>query len=364
MAERKFILTHKLAPGDETCTTALVRDISLAYGDRYAVDFRGNFRTIYDCNPYITPLNENDPSVEHIKLCYRKGMTTVERGDKHHFITEFHRNFEFQTGIHVDCLKSQTDLHPSKQEAAETPIGGRYWLVFAGGKTDFTVKHWRYAWYQETADTLQSYGLRLAQSGAAKPDSVHPPMRNVMNLLGWGSIRQLLWQIYHCEGIICPITCAMHMGSAFNKPVVVIAGGREHWAWEAYTNDGQFGPKAEPIKVPHRYLHTLGLLDCCKDRGCWRNKVLPHPKDKNICYQRAPQPPGSQALPMCMHMITPAMVCEAVMSYYEEGYLPPIGLPQHALREWYAQHAPDKTPGNILSCPINWDSGWVKGAQP
>lgn len=358
MPERKFILTHHLAPGDETCTTALVRDIVLTYGDRYAVDFRNTFRAIYECNPYLTPLQDSE--AETIKLCYRKGMTTVERGDKHHFITEFHRNFEAQTGIHVDCLQSKTDLHLSTVEKECSPIRGRYWLVFGGGKTDFTVKHWRYSWYQETIDTLQSYGLRFAQSGSAKPDSVHPPMQRVMSLLGWGYIRQLMWQIYHCEGIICPITCAMHMGSAFEKPVVVIAGGREHWAWEAYTNDGQFGPKAAPIRVPHRYLHTIGLLECCKDRGCWRNKVMPHPKDKLICHQRAPQPPGSQPLPACMNLITPATVCEAVMSYYEQGYLPPIGLPQWEVRDWYARNAITAAPHNVFSCPINWDQHWSK----
>ena len=354
--ERKFILEHILAPGDVTCTTALVRDIRLNYGTRFAVDFRTNFNAIYECNPYITPLPDPTPGAEKIKLCYREGMTTVERGDKHHFITEFHRNFEKQTGIHVDCRRSRPDLHLSTQEKATTPISGRYWLIFGGGKTDFTVKHWRFTWYQEVVDILRSYGLRFVQSGATKPDNVHPPLKNVTNLLGWGAVRQLMWQIYHCEGIICPITCAMHMGAAFNKPVVVIAGGREHWAWESYTNDGQFGTEAEPIAVPHRYLHTIGLLDCCKTRGCWRNKVIATGTDKMICHQRAPNPPGTQALPMCMQLITPATVCEAVLSYYEEGILPPIGLPQSEMRAWYAQHAPQLAPDNISSCSINGDT--------
>src|SRR5690606_8645439 len=206
----------------------------------------------------------------------KSGISMAGRGNKLHFTTYFHIDFYKKTGIKVEPLKSKPDLHLSDYEKNTRPISGRYWIVFGGGKSDMTTKHWDYSWYQQVVDGLRPYGLRFVQSGATKPGHTHPPMKNVLNLVGWGWVRQMMWQIYHAEGVICPITCAMHMAAAFDKPCVVIAGGREEPWWEAYVNDYKaFGDKADPVKVPHKYLHTLGQLECCLTKGCWKKKIVP-----------------------------------------------------------------------------------------
>ena len=135
--------------------------------------------------------------------------------------------------------------------------------------------------------------------------------------------RSLLWQIYHCEGVICPITCAMHVAAAFEKPCVGIAGGREEPWWEHYGYGNNFGPKAKPIAVPHRYLHTVGQLSCCEKKGCWKKKVTRHENDKSVCHKPAQRPLGAQPLPLCMEMITVDHVVDAILSYYEDGTLEP-----------------------------------------
>ena len=325
---RKILLEHKLAPGDVVATTALVRDIKLTYGDQITLGFDTNFPAIYEHNPHIVPMRKNDPGVQHVVLCYSAGITSAGRGNKHHFITWHHKDFTNKTGLHVPVHFPKPDLHLTEYEKNTRPVKGRYWLVFGGGKTDMTTKHWDFKRYQEVVDRLRMYGLRFAQSGSTKPGNVHPPMRDVLNLVGWGYVRQMMWQIYHCEGVIAPITCAMHMAAAFDKPCVVIAGGREEPWWEEYSDAwGAFGPKAAPTKVPHRYLHTVGLLDCCAAKGCWRNKVVKISKDNSLCHKLARREPGAQPLPECMNMITTDHVVEAVMSYYEDGTLPPIGTP-------------------------------------
>jgi hypothetical protein len=128
--------------------------------------------------------------------------------------------------------------------------------------------------------------------------------------------------IYHAEGVICPITAAMHFAAALQKPCVVIAGGREEWWWEAYVpGKGNFGPDLrEEVQVPHRFLHTIGLLDCCRRKGCWRNTV-----DEGESKCKYPLDVAGQRVPKCMVMISVEHVVEAVMSYYEDGTLPPIG---------------------------------------
>jgi len=330
MSERRIILEHKLAPGDVVATTALVRDIKLTYGDRYEIDFITNFPAIYEHNPYLTKLNKKARGVEHVVLCYSEGITSEGKGHKHHFITWHHRDFTNKTGIHVPCLFPRPDMRLSEYEKNTRPIDGRYWLVMGGGKTDMTTKHWDYGRYQGIVDRLRDYGLRFAQSGATKPGNVHPPMGKVLNIVGWGYVRQLMWQIYHCEGVIAPITCAMHMAAAFQKPCVVIAGGREEPWWEEYSDEwNAFGDKCAPTRVPHRYLHTLGQLECCSHKGCWRNKVVKIDKDNSLCHKLATRPVGAQPLPECMNVITADHVVEAVMSYYEDGTLPPIGEKIH-----------------------------------
>lgn len=329
MSQRKIILEHQLCPGDVTVTTSLVRDIKLTYGDDVLIDFVTNHPAVYANNPYITTLDPKDKEVEQYELCYKAGITLAAT-ERLHFSTYFHRDFELKTGLHVDPLYSQTDLHLSDYERENSPITGRYWLVFGGGKKDRTVKHWEYTRYQELVDRLRPYGLRFVQSGAAKKDHTHPPIKNALNIVGWGGVRQLIWQIAHCEGVICPITCAMHMASAFNKPCVVIAGGIEEPWWEAYVNNYKaFGPKAAPVPVEHRYLHTLGLLDCCARKGCWKMKVKQDDQPKPLC--KLPMLADSgQTIAECMNMITVDHVAEAVMSYYMDGTLPPIGAPKNS----------------------------------
>jgi ADP-heptose:LPS heptosyltransferase len=325
----KFLLEHKLAPGDVVVSTAVVRDLKLTYGDDIAIDFITNFPAVYDNNPYLTKLDPHDKNVKHITLDYSAELSRASIS-RAHFTTAFHANFTKQTGIKVEPLFSKPDLHLSEEDKANPPITGRYWVVFGGGKSDVVVKHWEYKRYQQVVDALRPYGLRFVQSGAKQDGHTHPPMENVLNIVGWGGIREMMWQIYHAEGVICPITCAMHMSAAFDKPCVVVAAGREEPWWEAYVNNyGAFGPKAKPVKVEHIYLHTVGLLDCCLNKGCWKMQVIPSKKhsDKYLCKNTTHGLTG-QKLPVCMDMITVDHVAEAVMSYYKDRTLPPIGAPK------------------------------------
>jgi ADP-heptose:LPS heptosyltransferase len=322
MRRRKFILNFELAPGDITVTTALVRDLKQTYGDAIQLDFRTNIQSIYKYNPYLESLNDDDPEVEHVELSYSDGITSSKQGNRHHFLTWFHRDFRDKTGVHVPVLLPKPDLHLSKYEKTTRPISGRYWLMFAGGKKDIPIKYWDFEKYQQVVDTLQGQGIHVVQSGAKKVGHHHPPLNNVTSVVGWGGIRELIWQIYHAEGIISPVTCAMHMGAALDKPCVVIAGGREEPWWEAYTNTYNAFDQAPPVKVEHRFLHTLGSLDCCLIEGCWKRHVVHDGDIPYNCINIIDKPDKPQKMPACMDMITVDDVVQGVLRYYEDGVLP------------------------------------------
>jgi len=229
-------------------------------------------------------------------------------------------------------LYPKGDLHLDDWHYKNSPIAERYWIVVPGSKTDFTTKAWSATRWQQLINKLRDAGLKLIRCGATSRDCVNPPVDGVLDLLGQTNLRDLVWLVHHSDGVICPITSLMHMAACFDKPCVCIAGGREHWWWEAYVNVvgvENFGPYSQSVRVPHRYLHTQGLLECCRDRGCWKNKVLHTQKDKHRSYCKLPVDDGfGQTIPECLRMITVEHVLEAVMSYYKDGTLPAIGSPR------------------------------------
>lgn len=354
MAERKFILQFKMAPGDVLMLTALVRDIKLQYGDRYEVDVRTNFgphfkKGLRDSegghwrhNPHITKLDEKDPGVTWVKMAY-----SVDTPGKHrrHFVTEFHEDFYRKTKIKVVPQFPHGDLHLSDKEKSEPPISGRYWVVVPGGKTDITTKWWSQTRYQEVVDRLRGYGLQFVQEGAVKRLCMHPPLERVLNVVGLTSIRDMIVNIYHAEGVICGITFPMHVAAALKRPCVVMAGGREEPWWESYDRvyNNAFGTSCSPVLVPHKYLHTFGQLRCCQHKGCWKQRVHKlndrSRHDNSLCEKPVPAEAG-QVVPECLDLINTDMVIEAVMSYYEDGFLPPPTWPIEVRNEWRKNNYP------------------------
>jgi len=353
---QSIVLDYKMAPGDVLLLTALVRDIKATYGDRYQVDIRSNFPGIWHHNPHLTPLGKKDPGVRYIdfasKLARDDQQQCISRGNtrKRHYLSWVYQFFERQTGIHVPILKPHGDIHLSEEERRVPYVEGRYWVVVAGGKSDMTTKIYSQYRTQLVVDRLREWGLRFVQEGAIKGQQHHPPLERVLNLVGTTGIRDLIRNIYHAEGVLCTITFPMHIAGALERPCVVWGGGREAPWWEAYVNDWDaFGAKASPVRVPHRYLHTLGLLDCCQNAGCWKKRVVllgDGKDDPNSICKRPVYDEQKQPIPECLELIKPEHICNAVMSYYEDGYLPP---PRWSVKErnLWRQHGRDQVgPGN------------------
>jgi ADP-heptose:LPS heptosyltransferase len=136
---------------------------------------------------------------------------------------------------------------------------------------------WSTARFQQVVDRLHGEGVCCVQGGAQLPGHWHPELKNAKSHVGTADPRGFLRLIYGADGVTCPVSFPMHVAAAFDKPCVVIAGGREPWWWEAYTNTRvrQFGEECAPVTVPHKFLHSIGQLDCCQSTGCWKTHVLP-----------------------------------------------------------------------------------------
>lgn len=341
MKRHTLVLHNSWALGDTVCLSALARDIQLAYPGQYHIQMSGHYSGVaWLNNPHCEKAPDN-PTGQLVRLQYHDGIIHCNNGGaKKHFLSWFHHSFEQKTGLPVPVTKPKGDIHLSAEEQKIRP-DGRYWVVVCGGKMDMTAKVWSAAYWQQTVDILTAQGIRVVQAGHEFDRHFHPKLERVEHLVGkTRNERHFFSLIAGAEGVICGVTAAMHIAAVFDKPCVVLAGGREAPWWEAYTNcyfPTSFGPKCEPVKVEHTYLHTIGLLDCGignLDRGCWKDRTVPleqadHTVPKKmhkLC--KKPVAVGHQMVPECMRMITPDHVVEAVMNYYEKGVLPPIGTPK------------------------------------
>ncbi len=174
--------------------------------------------------------------------------------------------------------------------------------------------------YQRVVDHFAGK-IRFVQCGES--EHFHPPLKNVLNLVGKTNLRDLIRLVYHADGIVCPVTMFMHMAAAIetrsgrpkNRPCVVIAGGREPSHWEAYPH--------------HQFLHVTGALPCCDDGGCWVSRVVPRNdgdvQDKNICKRPVLISDGIY-LPECLHMISAADVIRAIEKYLHCDRAPVISV--------------------------------------
>lgn len=321
--------------------TALVRDIKRAY-PQIQLDVDTTCPSLWDNNPYLTKLPRDTNTIRYLKLRYGQGLRE-QNYEPLHFLAYFHRDFQRRTGLRVPLTAPYPDLHLSEAERTQPLVDGRYWVVLSGGKSDFTTKVWETAKFQAVVNQLCEQGLGVVQAGSAETRHWHPPLDNALNLVGRTTLREMLQLIQHADGVICGNTFAMHAAAALRRPCVVLAGGREAWWWAAYVSENKgLAPVAADLRMPHRFLHTIGLLECCQTVGCWRNKVTPLNNDPSVCKYPI-QKPG-MAVPKCLDLVTPEHVFEACMTYYQDRSLPPIQLQQGSMTPGLLKPLPPPAP--------------------
>lgn len=334
---RKLILKNFLAPGDVLMLTAVVRDLHRSYPGQFLTDVRTPYPQLWEKNPYLTPLDEDDPDVEQF-LCEYPLIDESNRLP-YHFIHAFRLFLNEKLGLKIRPHAFKGDIHLSNQEkewlSQVDEMTGvahtRFWIIVAGGKKDFTAKWWDPARCQEVVDHFKDRIL-FVQCGANYDDHLHRPLRGVIDLVGKTDLRQMVRLMHHADGVVCPVTMFMHLAAAVetrpgrgaNRPCVVVAGGREPSQWEAYPH--------------HQYLHRCGALPCCDNGGCWRSRVVPlgdgAEQDESLCTYPVRAASGV-ILPKCLDMIRANHVIDAIEQYLEYD--------RYAWRAIYA-HIPEAFP--------------------
>jgi ADP-heptose:LPS heptosyltransferase len=316
---KRLILRCFLSPGDIVMLTAAVRDLHRARPGKYLTDVRTAASQIWENNPYLTKLDEADPDVRVIEMHYPLINESNQR--PFHFIHGFVQYLEKQLAIRIPPTEFKGDIHLSQDEKSwmsqleELGIQDNFWIVVAGGKFDYTTKWWNPANFQAVVDFFQGK-LLFVQCGEA--EHWHPRLKGVIDLVGKTDIRQFIRLVYHADGIVCPVTFAMHLAAAVetkpgkpkNRACVAIAGGREPPHWEAYPH--------------HQFISTNGALSCCENGGCWKSRCQlmgdGDEKDRHLCDLPVQITPDL-CIPRCMELITADDVIRRIELYYRGGSL-------------------------------------------
>jgi len=308
-----LLIKNFLSPGDIVMLTAAVRDLHRSYPDRFTTDVRTSCPALWENNPYLTPLDEEDPEVRVLEAHY----PLIHKSNQHpyHFIHGFVQHFNEQLNLQVRPTAFCGDIHLSGEERdapsqVEELLGEDipFWIVGAGGKYDYTIKWWNRRRYQEVIDHFRD---RVTFVQVGQEGHYHPSLKHVVDLRGKTDLRGLVRLMHHARGVLCGVTLHMHLAPAVpcradapkSRPAVVVAGGREPAHWEAYPT--------------HQFLHTIGALPCCQTGGCWKARTVPlgdgDKKDepKNLCKDVSPN-----GLPHCMDLITTERVIQAIELYH------------------------------------------------
>lgn len=317
MEPRKLILRSHLSPGDIVMLTAAVRDLHLAYPGAFITDVQTSASQLWENNPYVTPMDPGSGNLDLVEMHYPLIQSSNTR--PYHFIHGYIQFLEERLQLRIPITAFKGDVHLSRTEkgwmsqVAERGYEGPFWIMVAGGKYDFTAKWWDPTSYQKIVDHFWG---RLPFIQVGEKDHWHPPLNGVLSLIGKTDIRQFVRLMYHADGVVCPVTFAMHLAAAVetkpgkpkNRACVVVAGGREPAQWEAYPH--------------HQYISTNGALRCCDNGGCWKSRCQTvgdgDAKDRDLCPSPVEITPELK-IPKCMDMIRPDDVIRRIEMYLEGG---------------------------------------------
>ena len=245
----KVTFRQHQSPGDVAVLTASIRDLKKNFPN-LQIHMKTSVPAMWENNPHVVSDPDSDPHLD-VKL----GYPLINRANScgKHFIYGFKEEIESKLGISFDITAFKCDLHLSEEEKGwtnqvEDTLGysGKFWIINSGSKNDFPLKQWRRERWQEVVDALKGR-VQFVQVGEKGHN--HEALEGVIDLLGKTDMRQLIRLCYHAEGAVCHVTMLNHVMSAWEKPCVVVAGGRESSGWESYNET--------------TYLDTIGNLPCC-----------------------------------------------------------------------------------------------------
>lgn len=274
---KKLILCANLCPGDILTMTAAVESLHSTYPGEYETDVRTSAAELWQHNPRITKIDDDDPDADKIELKY----PAINRSNQEHipFLAGYTEDLGTKIGrplslkVNRPCLYLSDDEKTWIDQVRHHFTDGRkipFWLINAGIKNDYTAKAWPIEYFQEVVNCTVGR-IQWVQVGAKEHN--HPKLEGAIDLRGKTDHRQLIRLAWHSCGGLGPVTYLQHLCAAWEKPYICLVGGREPATWVHY-----------PLQ---HTLHTIGTLACCRASACWKSRIVQagdtSNKDQSLC---------------------------------------------------------------------------------
>lgn len=292
---RVVLHNHQRLLGDRLLMTPLIRDLKATFPHWHLyVDVASD--AAWRNNPHIDGIvTPGRPAPEKIDYTFNVGpmrATQSSRTNGLHITRAFAESFVRMTGLPLHDGPFKCDLHLSVAEQAWQPVKGPYWVINCDtanmGSKRWVANRWREL--VRSLDDLTFVQVGLPQ--ATRIDLSDEP--NVISLVGRTDERQLMSLVYQAVGCISLVSSLQHIAAAFDKPCVVLAGGREPRSFCSYP--------------AQHHIDRLGTLECCRDRACWKNSI-------EACVDK------TDDVARCMQMISTLEVAIGVRKFYQGGRL-------------------------------------------
>jgi hypothetical protein len=293
------------APGDALVFSAALESLHRAHPGRFLTAVEGVGRVLYDHNPRVALLSPDArPKARAIRVAYPAVNQSDDRAI--HFMQAFCEFLEDALKVRVPLLVNRPYVYLTAEEKGwmgqvreVTGASARYWVVNAGHKSDFTAKWWGTSNYQRVVDRLRGH-VTFVQVG--ETGHTHPPLSGVIDLRGRTDQRQLCRLVYHATGGLGPSTLLQHLCAAFEKPYVLVGGGREPRAWQTY-----------PLQT---LFSAVGTLPCCRTRACWKSRTAAlndgAEQDSSLC--ESPVLTADGWIPECLVQTDPNAVADVIVA--------------------------------------------------
>lgn len=307
----KLILRCPLCPGDVLTLTAAVESLHRCYPEKFLTDVRTPTPEIWECNPWITPIDDDDPDAIQIDMSYTRYIVQSNRVS-HNFIGAYTQWLSEALGISIKLHVNRPQLYLLDVEKEWARVDRFFtwgksplpmWLVCAGSKSDYPAKQWPVEYFQEVVDRTCRYvsWVQVGSTEQGEYPHTHPRLERCVNLVGKTGHRDLHRIMHHATGGLGGITYLMHVAAALEKSYICLAGGREPATWISY-------PK-------QHHLHTIGQLPCCQNQSCWKSRLKPigdgHDNPEKLC-ERPKFDGREMPVAECMEMIHPEEVVEII----------------------------------------------------